>query len=146
MFKFIKNIDDNDFVKIIYDILTLSEQINLIQINKCLVGEKLNIILKNNQDLTEECSNNLEEYLLKEINKLKKLLEDYDIQIAEKQELLQKLSVEYSIKEEQYSNYLKNVKEKNESFFKEKRKELNNKLSSSGGENKNLNNNISENK
>ena len=43
MFKFIKNVNDNYFIKIMYDILSLSEQINLIQINKCLVEEKLNI-------------------------------------------------------------------------------------------------------
>ena len=126
MFKFIKNIKDNDFVKIIYDILTLSEQVNLIQINKCLVQEKLNIIMKNNQDLSEEYSSNIEEYLLNEINKLKKLLEDYDFQIAEKQKSLQKLNEEYLIKEKQYSNNIKN-----NSFFKDNDKELNNELSSS---------------
>ena len=131
MFKFIKNIKDNDFVKIIYDILTLSEQVNLIQINKCLVQEKLNIIMKNNQDLSEEYSSNIEEYLLNEINKLKKLLEDYDFQIAEKQKSLQKLNEEYLIKEKQYSNNIKN-----NSFFKDNDKELNNELSSSENQTK----------
>ena len=111
MFKFIKNINDNDFSKIMYDILTSSEQINLIEINKCLVEEKLNIILKNNQDLAEEYPSNLEEYLLNEIGKLKKLLEDYDSQIFQKQEDLQKLNEEYSIKEEEYLNNIKNCKE-----------------------------------
>jgi len=142
MFKFIKNIKDNDFAKIIYDILTLSEQINLTQINKCLVQEKLNIIMKNNQDLSDEYSSNIEEYLLNEINKLKKLLEDYDIQIAEKKETLQKLNEEYLIKEEQYSKNIKNIKDKNNSFIKENDEELNNKLSSSENEMKE----ISENK
>ena len=108
MFKFIKNINDNDFSKIMYDILTSSEQINLIEINKCLVEEKLNIILKNNQDLAEECAGNLEEYLLNEIDKLKKLIEDYDIQISQKKEVLEKLNEEYSIKEEECLNNIKN--------------------------------------
>ena len=112
MYKFIKNINNNDLVKIIYEILTISEQINLVQINKCLVEEKLNIIMKNNQDLNEEYSSNLEEYLLNEINKLKKLLEDYDCQISEKYETLKKLNNEYKIKEEQFSNYMNNIKEK----------------------------------
>ena len=103
-----KNINDNDFAKIMYDILTFSEQINLIEINKCLVEEKLNIILKNNQDLAEEYPSNLEEYLLNEIGKLKKLLEDYDSQIFQKQEDLQKLNEEYSIKEVEYLNNIKN--------------------------------------
>ena len=131
MYKFIKNINNNDLVKIIYEILTISEQINLVQINKCLVEEKLNIIMKNNQDLNEEYSSNLEEYLLNEINKLKKLLEDYDCQISEKSETLKKLNNEYKIKEEQFSNYMNNIKEKNELLIKEKEKEeINNNLNS----------------
>ena len=131
MYKFIKNINNNDLVKIIYEILTISEQINLVQINKCLVEEKLNIIMKNNQDLNEEYSSNLEEYLLNEINKLKKLLEDYDCQISEKSETLKKLNNEYKIKEEQFSNYMDNIKEKNELLIKEKEKEeINNNLNS----------------
>ena len=131
MYKFIKNINNNDLVKIIYEILTISEQINLVQINKCLVEEKLNIIVKNNQDLNEEYSSNLEEYLLNEINKLKKLLEDYDCQISEKSETLKKLNNEYKIKEEQFSNYMNNIKEKNELLIKEKEKEeINNNLNS----------------
>ena len=112
MFKFIKNINDNDLVKIIYEILNISEQINLVQINKCLVEEKLNIIMKNNQDLNGEYSINLEEYLLSEINKLNKLLDDYDSQIEEKSVALKKLNDEYEIKEEQYSNYMRNLIEK----------------------------------
>ena len=127
MFKFIRNINDNDLVKIIYEILNVSEQLNLVQINKCLVEEKLNLIIKNNQDLNEDYSNNLEEYLLTEINKLNKLLEDYDSQISEKSVTLKKLNDEYEIKEEEFSNYIKSLKEKNELFIKEQ-EELNNKL------------------
>ena len=100
MFKFIKNINDKDLVKIIYDILTITEQINLIQINKCLVEEKLNLILKNNEDLREENSNHLEDYLLNEIDKLNQLLSSYDRQISEKNEILKKLNDEYHIKED----------------------------------------------
>ena len=87
--------------------------------------------MKNNQDLNEEYSSNLEEYLLNEINKLKKLLEDYDCQISEKSETLKKLNNEYKIKEEQFSNYMNNIKEKNELLIKEKEKEeINNNLNS----------------
>ena len=128
MFKFIKNINDNELVKIIFGILTLSDQINLVQINKCLVQEKLNIITKNNQDLIEESSSNLEEYLLNEINKLQQLIEDYDIQISEKNEKLSKLNEEYSIKAEEYSKNNKEFKEKKGDLFKS-HEELNNKIS-----------------
>jgi hypothetical protein len=95
---------------------------------------------KNNYSTKSE--KNRHEYLLNEINKLKKLLEDYDIQIAEKQETLQKLNEEYLIKEEQYSKNIKNIKDKNNSFIKDNDEELNNKLSSSENEMKE----ISENK
>ena len=118
MYKFIRNINDNDLIKIIYDILNTSEQLNLVQINKCLVEEKLNLIMKNNQDLNEEYSSNLEEYLLTEINKLNKLLEDYDSQISEKSVTLKKLNDEYKIKEEEFSNYIKSLKEKNDLSIK----------------------------
>ena len=145
MFKFIKNINDNDLVKIIYDILTLTEQINSVEINKCIVQEKLNIIMKNNQDLYEECSNNLEEYLLNEINKLKILLQDYDNQISEKNEILYKLNDEYIVKEEQYSNNIKSLKEKADSLIRNN-EELNNELSSLKKEIENMKSNqISEN-
>ena len=127
MFKFIKNVNDNDFIKIMYDILTITEQINLIQINKCLVEEKLNIILKNNEDLNEEYSNNLEEHLLKEINKLKKLIEDYNNLIDEKNEILKNLKDDYLKKEELYSNNIQNMKEKNIALTNEK-EESNNKI------------------
>ena len=130
MFKFIKNVKDNDFIKIMYDILTITEQINLIQINKCLVEEKLNIILKNNEDLNEEYSNNLEKHLLKEINKLKKLIKDYDNLIDEKNEILKNLKDKYSKKEELYSNDIQIMKEKNISLANEK-EESNNKIVSS---------------
>ena len=62
-------------------------------------------------DIIKKYPSNLEEYLLNEIGKLKKLLEDYDIQISQKQEDLQKLNEEYSIKEEEYLNNIKNCKE-----------------------------------
>ena len=130
MFKFIKNVKDNDFIKIMYDILTITEQINLIQINKCLVEEKLNIILKNNEDLNEEYSNNLEKHLLKEINKLKKLIKDYDNLIDEKNEILKNLKDKYSKKEELYSNDIQIMKEKNIALANEK-EESNNKIVSS---------------
>ena len=125
MLKFLKNINNIDFAKIMYEILTLSEQINFIQINKCIVEEKLNLIIKNNQELTEEFSNNMEEFLLNEIIKLKKLSNDYDMQIIEKNEDLKKLSDEYLIKEKEYLNNIKQFKEKDDSSIR-KDEELNN--------------------
>ena len=125
MLKFLKNINNIDFAKIMYEILTLSEQINFIQINKCIVEEKLNLIIKNNQELTEEFSNNMEEILLNEIIKLKKLSNDYDMQIIEKNEDLKKLNDEYLIKEKEYLNNIKQFKEKDDSSIR-KDEELNN--------------------
>ena len=125
MLKFLKNINNIDFAKIMYEILTLSEQINFIQINKCIVEEKLNLIIKNNQELTEEFSNNMEEFLLNEIIKLKKLSNDYDMQIIEKNEDLKKLNDEYLIKEKEYLNNIKQFKEKDDSSIR-KDEELNN--------------------
>ena len=125
MLKFLKNINNIDFAKIMYEMLTLSEQINFIQINKCIVEEKLNLIIKNNQELTEEFSNNMEEILLNEIIKLKKMSNDYDMQIIEKNEDLKKLNDEYLIKEKEYLNNIKQFKEKDDSSIR-KDEELNN--------------------
>ena len=125
IYKFIKNISDKELVKIIYDILNIMEQINTTQLNKCLVEEKLNI-MENNQNINE-AKNELGLYLIKERNKLKILIEDYNNKIKTKSEILDKLSEDYNKKESIYTNYIKDLKEKNE-FLLNDIEEMRNKL------------------
>ena len=83
IYKFLQNITDKDLVKLIYDILNQIEQINLTKLNKCKVEEKLNL-LKNNENIMNEEENELGKNILNERNKLKKLIDDYDNKINDK--------------------------------------------------------------
>ena len=114
--KFIKNISDKEIAKIMYDILNIIDQINLAQLNKGIVEEKLNL-MENNENLMEDKDNELGIYLLNERNKLKKLIDDYNNKINDKNNILQQLNEEYNKKEIVHSNYVKELKEKNDFLF-----------------------------
>ena len=126
MYKFIKNIYDKELAKIMYDILNIIEQINSIQLNKCIVEEKLNV-MGNNENIMNYDENELGTYLLKERKKLENLIDDYDNKILEKKEILQKIMEDYNMKENLYSNYVKEITEKNE-FLINDNEDLRNKL------------------
>ena len=108
--KFIRSAIDNDLAKSMYDLLNIIEQINNIQVNKCLVEEKLNII-ENNEN-KDEIENELGIYILNEKKKLKNLINDYNNKIIEKYEILNKLNEEYDKKENIFLNYVERLKKK----------------------------------
>ena len=127
MNKFIKNISyDNELSKLMYDILNIIDQINLINLNKCLVEEKLNL-MKNSGGIEGEPGGELGIFLMNEKNKLEKLIDDYNRKINQKKGILQKLNDDYDLKENLYSNNIKELKEKNE-FLMNDNEEMRNKL------------------
>ena len=134
IYRFIKNISDKELTKIMYDILNIIDQINITQLNKGLVEEKLILLENNNEKMINEAKNELGIYLLNERNKLKKLIDDYNSKIIEKNNFLQKLNEEYDIKENLYSNHMNELKEKNE-FLINENEELANRLIIMGREN-----------
>ena len=113
IYKFLQNITDKDLVKLIYDILNQIEQINMTKLNKCKVEEKLNL-MKNNENIMNEEENELGKNILNERNKLKRLIDDYENKINDKERTLQKLNEEYNDKVNIYSNTTQKLKEKNE--------------------------------
>ena len=138
MNKFIKNISyDNELSKLMYDILNIIDQINLINLNKCLVEEKLNL-MKNNGGIEGEPGGELGIFLMNEKNKLEKLIDDYNRKINQKKGILQKLNDDYDLKENLYSNNIKELKEKNE-FLMNDNEEMRNKIISMEKEKYNLN-------
>jgi hypothetical protein len=138
MNKFIKNISyDNELSKLMYDILNIIDQINLINLNKCLVEEKLNL-MKNNGSIEGEPGGELGIFLMNEKNKLEKLIDDYNRKINQKKGILQKLNDDYDLKENLYSNNIKELKEKNE-FLMNDNEEMRNKIISMEKEKYNLN-------
>ena len=126
IYKFIKIISDKELAKIMYDILNLIDQINITQLNKCLVEEKLNL-MESNENIIDNEENELGIYLSNERNKLKKLIDDYDNKIIDKNRMLQKLNEEYNNKEIIYLNNIKELSEKNE-FLINNNEELRKKL------------------
>ena len=126
IYKFLQNITDKELVKLIYDILNQIEQINMIKLNKCKVEEKLNL-LKNNENIMNEEENDLGKNILNERNKLKKLIDDYENKIKDKDRTLQKLNEEYNNKVNIYSNTIQKLNEKNE-FLINDNEELRQKL------------------
>ena len=138
MNKFIKNISyDNELSKLMYDILNIIDQINLINLNKCLVEEKLNL-MKNSGGIECETGGELGIFLMNEKNKLEKLIDDYNRKINQKKGILQKLNDDYDLKENLYSNNIKELKEKNE-FLMNDNEEMRNKIISMEKEKYNLN-------
>ena len=138
MNKFIKNISyDNELSKLMYDILNIIDQINLINLNKCLVEEKLNL-MKNSGGIEGEPGGELGIFLMNEKNKLEKLIDDYNRKINQKKGILQKLNDDYDLKENLYSNNIKELKEKNE-FLMNDNEEMRNKIISMEKEKYNLN-------
>ena len=138
MNKFIKNISyDNELSKLMYDILNIIEQINLIHLNKCLVEEKLNV-MKNSKGIEGGPGGELGIFLMNEKNKLEKLIDDYNSKIKQKKGILQKLNDDYDLKENLYSNNIKELKEKNE-FLMNDNEEMRNKIVSMEKEKYNLN-------
>ena len=138
MNKFIKNISyDNELSKLMYDILNIIDQINLINLNKCLVEEKLNL-MKNSGSIEGEPGGELGIFLMNEKNKLEKLIDDYNRKINQKKGILQKLNDDYDLKENLYSNNIKELKEKNE-FLMNDNEEMRNKIISMEKEKYNLN-------
>ena len=127
MNKFIKNISyDNELSKLMYDILNIIEQINLIHLNKCLVEEKINL-MQNSRGFEGEPRGELGVFLMNEKNKLEKLIDDYNRKIIQKKGILQKLNDDYDLKENLYSNNIKELKEKND-FLMNDNEEMRNKL------------------
>ena len=127
MYKFIKNIYyDNELSKLMYDILNIIDQINLIYLNKCLVEEKLNL-MKNNTGFEGGTNGELGVFLKNEKNKLEKLIDDYNFKIKQKKERLQKLNDDYDMKENLYSHNIKELKEKNE-FLMNDNEEMRNRI------------------
>ena len=138
MNKFIKNISyDNELSKLMYDILNIIDQINLINLNKCLVEEKLNL-MKNSGGIEGEPGGELGIFLMNEKNKLEKLIDNYNSKINQKKGILQKLNDDYDLKENLYSNNIKELKEKNE-FLMNDNEEMRNKIISMEKEKYNLN-------
>jgi len=138
MNKFIKNIPyDNELSKLMYDILNIIEQINLIHLNKCLVEEKLNV-MKNSRGIEGGPGGELGIFLMNEKNKLEKLIDDYNSKIKQKKGILQKLNDDYDLKENLYSNNIKELKEKNE-FLMNDNEEMRNKIVSMEREKYNYN-------
>ena len=127
MNKFIKNVSyDNELSKLMYDILNIIDQKNLIHLNKCLVEEKLNL-MKNNRGIESEPGGELGMFLMNEKNKLEKLIDNYNSKINQKKGILQKLNDDYDLKENLYSNKIKELKEKNE-FLMNDNEEMRNKI------------------
>ena len=126
IYKFIKIISDKELAKIMYDILNMHDQINTIQLNKCLIEEKLNL-MENNEKSIYDVENELGEYLLNEKNKLKNLIDDYNNKLNKKNEILEKLNENFNLKQNIYSNYVNDLKQKNE-FLINDNEELRNKI------------------
>ena len=138
MNKFIKNISyDNELSKLMYDILNIIEQINLIHLNKCLVEDKL-YVMKYSRGIEGGPGGELGIFLMNEKNKLEKLIDDYNSKIKQKKGILQKLNDDYDLKENLYSNNIKELKEKNE-FLMNDNEEMRNKIVSMEREKYNYN-------
>ena len=128
IYEFIKNISNKELVKIMYDILNTIDQLNITELNKYQVEEKLNV-MKYNENMIDDDNNEIElnKYLFKEKNKLQKLIDDYDNKIKIKNNMLLQLNEEYNKRKIIYLNYIKELKEKSEYLINDNEK-LRNKL------------------